>query len=65
VGKTVEKAANVHIEHPVHFLRQQSGVERIQRITLALPRPESVRETQKVGFVGLRIDASCGSTRNG
>src|SRR6266581_4544286 len=51
VGKTIEKAANVHIEHPVHFLRQQSGVERIQRIMLASPRPESVRETQKVGFV--------------
>src|SRR5712692_2797445 len=51
VGKTVEKAANVHIEHPVHFLRQQSGVERVQRIMLASPRPESVRETQKVGFV--------------
>src|SRR5436305_1229268 len=51
VGKTIEKAANVHIEHPVHVLRQQSGVERIQRIMLASPRPESVRETQKVGFV--------------
>src|SRR6266478_2974308 len=51
VGKTIEKAANVHIEHPVHFLRQQSGVERIQRIMLASPRPESVRETKEVGFV--------------
>src|SRR5258707_1109786 len=51
VGKPVEKAANVHIEHPVHCLRQQSGVERIQRIMLASPRPESVRKTQKVGFV--------------
>src|SRR5947209_312042 len=51
VGKTIEKAANVHIEHPVHFLHQQSGVERIQRVMLASPRPESVRETKKVGFV--------------
>src|SRR5438445_2335176 len=51
LGKTIEKAANVYIEHPVHFLPQQSGVERIQRIMLASPRPESVRETKKVGFV--------------
>ncbi len=51
VGKTIEKAANAHIEHPVHFLRQQSGVERIQRMMRASPRPESVRETQRVGFV--------------
>src|SRR5579864_2254259 len=51
VGKTIEKAANVHIERPVHLLRQQSGIERIQRVMLASPRAESARETQKVGFV--------------
>src|SRR5207245_4052044 len=51
VGKTVEKAANVHIEQPVHFLRHQSGVERVQRTMLASPRSESVRKAQKILFV--------------
>src|SRR5262249_2866729 len=46
-----EKAANVHIEHPVHLSRQQARVERIQRLMLAAPWPEPVRESQKVGFV--------------
>ena len=32
VRKRIEKAANVHIEHPVHLPRQQSRVERIQRV---------------------------------
>ena len=39
------------IEHPVHLLRQQSGVERIQRMMLAAPRPEPVREAEEVGLV--------------
>src|SRR6266436_5914896 len=51
VRKRIEKAANVQIQHPVHLLRQQSGVERIQRVMLASPRSESVRKVEKIRFV--------------
>src|SRR5919108_2342840 len=51
VRKSVEKAANVKVEHPVHFSRQQSRVERIQRLMLASPWSEPVREAKKVRFV--------------
>src|SRR5882672_8282991 len=51
VGKPIEKAFDVHIKHPVHFSRQQSGVESIQRLMLASPWPEPVRKSKKVGFV--------------
>jgi len=32
---TIQKTFNVQIEHPVHFSRQQSRVERIQRLRAA------------------------------
>src|SRR5208337_584735 len=51
VRYSVEKAANIQIQHPVHLLRQQSRVERIQRVMLASPRSEPVRESKKVRFV--------------
>ena len=51
VGNRIEKAADVQIEHPVHLSRQQSRVERIQRLMLAAPRPEPVRKSEKVRFV--------------
>ncbi len=51
VRKRIEKAANVQIQHPVHLLRQQSGVERIQRVMLASPRSESVRKVEEIRFV--------------
>src|SRR6267378_268874 len=51
VGKSIEKAFDVQIEHPVHFLRQQSGVQRIQRLMLAAPWSEPVRKIEKVRFV--------------
>src|ERR1700682_4201105 len=40
----IEKPTDVHVEHPVHLLRQQPGVERVQRVVLAALRPEPVRE---------------------
>ena len=49
--KHIEKAANVQIQHPVHLLRQQSGVERIQRVMLASPRSESIRKVEEIRFV--------------
>src|SRR5437667_185131 len=51
VGNAIEKAFDVQVEHPVHFSRQQSGVERIQRLMLAAPWSEPVRKTEKVCFV--------------
>src|SRR6266566_749848 len=46
-----KKAADVHLEHPVHLLGQHSGVERIQRMMRAAPGPEAVREAEEVGLV--------------
>src|SRR5258708_452127 len=48
-----EKWADVNIENPVHPLTQDSCRQRIQCIVLTAPRPESVRETQKVLFPDL------------
>src|SRR5580704_5436651 len=51
VGKPIEEALDVQIEHPVHFSRQQSRIESVQRLMLTAPRPEPIRETEKVRFV--------------
>src|SRR5467141_4111661 len=51
VGKPIEKAFDVQIKHPVHFSRQQSGVESIQRLMLVSPWPEPIRKSEKVGFI--------------
>src|ERR1039458_5778728 len=51
VGKPIEKAFDVQIKHPVHFPRQQSRIESIQRLMLAAPWPEPIRKTEKVRFV--------------
>src|SRR6266576_1012579 len=51
VGNPVEKAFDVKIEHPVHLSRQQSRVERIQRLMLASPWPEPVRKAEKIRLV--------------
>src|ERR1700730_10640737 len=51
VRKAIEKGSDVQIEHPVHFLRQHSRVQRIQRLMLAAPWSEPVRKSKKVRFV--------------
>jgi hypothetical protein len=43
-----EEVADVSVEHEVHLLARDPGRERVQRIMLRAPRPEPVRETQKV-----------------
>jgi hypothetical protein len=53
VRNVIEKSTNVQIEHPVHLLPLQAHAQSVQRIVLATPRPESVRESQKVLFVNL------------
>src|SRR3989449_2251603 len=47
----IEEATDVHVEHPVHLPRQQPRVERVQRVVLAAPRPEPVREAEEIGLV--------------
>jgi hypothetical protein len=39
----IEVSADVGIKHPVHVLLEDSHRERIQRIMLTAPRPETVR----------------------
>src|SRR6266404_4496831 len=51
VRNSIEKAFDVQIQHPVHFSRQQSRVQSIQRLMLAAPGPEPVRKPEKVRFV--------------
>src|SRR5712671_3096941 len=51
VGNPIEEAFDVQLQHPVHFSRQQSGVQCVQRLVLASPWPEPVRKSKKVGFV--------------
>src|SRR5215469_693877 len=51
VGDPIEVTFNVEVEHPVHLSRQQSRVEGIQRLMLAAPWPEPVREAEKIRFV--------------
>src|ERR1700723_1731850 len=51
VRNAIEEASDVQVEHPVHFSRQQSRVERVQRLVLAASWPEPVRKSEKVRFV--------------
>src|SRR5713226_9199651 len=51
VREAIEKAFDVQIEHPVHFSRQQSRVQSIQRLMLTSPWSEPVRKIEKVRFV--------------
>jgi len=51
VRKAIEKGFDVQIEHPVHLPRQQSRVERIQRLMLAAPGSEPLRKSKKIRFI--------------
>jgi len=51
VGHGIIKALDIRIEHPVHPLPHDAGVESIQRIMLATPRPEPIGETDEVLLV--------------
>src|ERR1039457_901936 len=52
----IEKCPDIQVEHPAHLLACDSDVERVQRIVLAPPWPESIRKTQKVLFPDLVED---------
>src|SRR5207245_7305778 len=47
----LEKAFDVQIQLSVHFSRQQSRVQSIQRLMLASPWSEPIREAEKIRFV--------------
>src|SRR5712671_1867542 len=51
MGHGIEEAPNIRVEHPVHLLPENAGVESVQRIMLAAPRPEPVGEPEEVFLV--------------
>jgi hypothetical protein len=42
VRQIIEKATNVSIENPVHFLPHDPHPQRVQRLMLASPGPETI-----------------------
>jgi hypothetical protein len=46
--KAGEELAEIRVEHPVHVSRLDPSRERVQRIVWTTPRPEPVREAEKV-----------------
>ncbi len=50
-SRVSKEPTDVRIEHPVHLLRHDSDVERVQRVVRAASRPEPVREAEKVRLV--------------
>ena len=43
--------AGIRVKHPIHSLPENAGMEGVQRIVLAAPRPESVGEPEEVFLV--------------
>ena len=51
MGHGIEKALDIRVQHPVHLLPVNPSVESVQRIVLAAPRSESIREAKKILLV--------------
>src|ERR1700722_12801326 len=51
MGHGIEEAPDIRVEHPIHLLPENAGMECVQRIVLASPRPESVGEPEKILLV--------------
>src|ERR1700747_3134712 len=49
--EVIEKATDVSVQNAVHLLLQERVRQRIQRVLLAAPRAETIREAQKVFLV--------------
>ena len=47
----IEETLDIRIQHVVHFLSADSDHQRIQRVVLAAPGTEPVREAEKILFV--------------
>jgi hypothetical protein len=56
VSNFIEKAPDISVKNPIHFPPHDPHPECIQRIVLASPRSETIREPQKVLFVNLIED---------
>jgi len=54
--EVIEKAPDVRVQNVVHLLLQERARQRIQRVMLAPPRAETIRETQKVFLIDLIED---------
>src|SRR5450631_2701065 len=50
-GPWHRRAPDIRVKHPIHLLPENAGVESVQRIVLAAPRPESVGEPEEVFLV--------------
>src|SRR5437899_3348662 len=57
--EVIEKAADVSVQNVVHLLQERVR-QRIQRVMLAAPRAETIREAQKVFLVNLIEDGDHG-----
>src|SRR5271169_6853368 len=51
MGHGIEEAPDIRVKHPVHLSPENAGVESVQRIVLAAPRPESIGEPEEVFLV--------------
>src|SRR5690242_1435568 len=60
----VEKAPDVAVQNPVHLLPRDRNVQRIQRLVLATPWPEAIREAPKILLVNLIEDGDHGLLNN-
>src|SRR5204863_9460758 len=58
--EVIEEAADVSVQNVVHLLLQERVRQRIQRVMLAAPRAEAIREAQKVFLVNLIEDGDHG-----
>src|SRR5205809_1440152 len=58
--EVIEKAADVSVQNVVHLLLQKRIRQRIQRVMLAAPRAEAIREAQKVFLINLVEDGDHG-----
>ena len=54
--QVVEKAADVAVQNVVHLLVLDRECQCVQRIVLAAPRPEAVREAEKIFLINLIED---------
>src|SRR5207244_11441056 len=60
----IEKASDISVHNVVHLLLQERVRQRIQRVMLAAPRAETVREAEKVFLVNLVEDGGHGLLDN-
>src|SRR6516164_6780612 len=52
----IEKAPDVTVQNPVHLLPRDRDVQCVQRLMLAAPWPETIRESPKILLVNLVED---------